>query len=185
MEAIFFNNVDKKQKSTKEIKIEKVQKLTEKIAKSKTIAFANYRGLTVNQINTLRNKIKEAGGELLVEKNSLLKRALANQKLTGAENQLTGPTAVILAYEDEIAPIKETAQNAKTVGLPSFKFGFLGHELLDIQAIEDLAKIPSLSVLHGKIVSTIYSPIYGIVSVLQANIRNLIYALDQIAKQND
>ncbi len=173
-------------KSAREIKGEKIQNLAEKFKKAKTLTFADYRGLTANQIAILRSKIKASGGEMLVEKNTLISLALkdSGHKLEKSQDPkgtlLTGPTATILAYEDEIAPIKETAQSAKEVGLPSFKFGFFGLEFLNSQGLESLSKIPGREALQAKLVGSLSSPIYGIVGVLGANLRNLVYTLSAI-----
>lgn len=182
--------MDKKQnKSAREIKEEKVIALVEKFQKAKTLTFADYRGLTANQIATLRGKIKAAGGEMLVEKNTLTTLALktTGHKISKENNPdntlLTGPTATIIAYDDEIAPIKESAQSNKETGLPIFKFGFFGQDFLNSQAVESLSKIPPKNVLQAQLVGSLSSPIYGIVSVLGANLRNLVYALDQIKNQ--
>ena len=99
-------------------------------------------------------------------------------------NQLAGPTATLLAYEDEIAPIKKAADSAKNLDFPKFKFGFFGRDFLDMEAVENLAKILPKEVLQAKVVGSLSSPIYGIVGVLSANIRNLISVLDQKAKAN-
>ncbi len=176
-------------KSAREKKEEKIQSLAEKFKKAKTLTFADYRGLSANQIATLRSKIKASGGEMLVEKNTLISLALkdSGHKLGKTEDPegtlLTGPTATILSYEDEIAPIKETAQSNKEIGLPSFKFGFFGLDFLNSQGLESLSKIPGRDALHAKLVGSLSSPIYGVVGVLSANLRNLVYALDQIQKK--
>lgn len=179
----------KQNKSAREIKEGKVEALVERFKKAKTLAFADYRGLTANQIATLREKIKASGGEMLVEKNTLTSLALkASGYSISKENDpdntlLTGPTATIIAYDDEIAPIKESAQNSKETGLPIFKFGFFGQDFLNSDAVENLSRIPAKNVLQAKLVGSLASPIYGIVSVLGANLRNLVYALDQIKNQ--
>lgn len=175
----------KKQKfiSAREIKIQTVASLTEKIKDAKTLAFADYRGLTVNQISDLRNKVKKAGGEVIVTKNSLMKRALAKNRLPVTSEQLTGPTAAIFAPEDEIAPIKAVAESARATGLPSFKFGFFQKRLLDSAGLNELATIPSKPELAAKVVGALSTPLYRIVGVLQANIRNLVSVLDQAAKK--
>lgn len=172
-------------KKAREIKKEKVESLKEKVLKAKTLAFVNYHGLSANDINTLRRKIKNAGGQFLVEKNTLVKRALdsANYELS-TENQLTGPTAAIFAYEDEISPIREVANVAKATGFLKFKFGFFAQSPVDANALENLAKIPDKSVLHANLVGSLASPIYGFVNVLGANIRNLVSVLDQASKKN-
>ena len=185
-----------KAKSAREVKVETIKSLAEKVSRAKTMTFANYHGLTVNQLGQLRAKIKEAGGEFLVTKNSLMSRALQSSKLTlptsgqavdsspaSRGKQFTGPTATIFAYEDEIAPIKTAAETAKTLGTPQFKFGFFGKDFLDMAAVEALSKIPSRPELHAKVVGALSSPLYGIVGVLQANIRNLVSILDQVSKK--
>lgn len=178
--------MDKKAKSAREIKEEKVQSLTDKFQRAKTITFADYRGLTANQIATLRSKIKENGGEMLVEKNTLISLTLkaTNHKIDKSqESLLTGPTATIIAYKDEIAPIKEIALSAKTLGIPTFKFGFFNSDFLDAASVEKLSTIPGRDILNAKVVGSLNAPIFGIVSVLSGNLRNLVYTLNAIVKQ--
>ncbi len=174
-------------KSAREIKEDKVQDLIEKLGRAKTVAFADYRGLTANQIAELRTKIKSVGGEMLVEKNNLIRLSLKSTKHQISneddEKYLTGPTATIFAYDDEIAPIKEVADSNKLLTLPTFKFGFFGHDYLDTSSLEKLSKIPSRDILQAKVVGALNSPIYGIVATLSANLKNLVYALSQIKDQ--
>lgn len=173
---------NQKTKTARQIKEETVKSLAEKIKRAKTMAFADYHGLTVNQIADLRRKIKEAGGELIVTKNTLLSRALESSDLRSTILDLTGPTATVFAYEDEISPIKTIADFAKTLNVPKFKFGFFDQSFLDAAGLESLAKIPSMPALQAQFVGALASPIYGFVNVLQANIRNLVSVLDQAAK---
>lgn len=174
--------MDKKHKSALDIKKETVSTLSGKVARAKTIAFTKYHGLTVNQLGVLRQKVKEAGGEFLVAKNSLLKRALTSNQLPVTGDQFTGPIAAVFSYEDEIAPIKAVADTKKTLGTPQFAFGFFGTKSLDMAGLENLASIPGRDVLHGKVVGTLAAPIVGIVNVLAANIRNLAIIVGEIAK---
>ena len=171
-----------KVKSAKEIKKERVDSLVAKIKGAKSLTFAAYHGLGANQIAELRAKIKAAGGEFLVEKNTLIKLALKSANLKVPKEQLTGPTAAIIATSDEIAPIKEVTQTAKISGTPSFKFGFLQDQLLDANQLDTLSKIPGKDQLRANLVSSISSPIYGFVNVLSANLRNLVSILDQRSK---
>lgn len=176
--------MDKKPiKKSKDIKIESVGALDEKVKRAKSIAFVDYHGLTVSQVSSLRDKIKEAGGEMTVAKNTLVKRALLLNRLPDSSSQLAGPTATVFSYEDEVAPIKAIADSIKLAGLPKFKFGFFGKNILDAIALENLAKIPSRETLQGQAVGLLASPLRGIVNVLNANIRNLAVVLDQIAKK--
>ena len=176
--------MDKPKKTNLALKKEKVAEIAKKVEKAKTAVFANYHGLSASQIGDLREKVKEAGGELIVAKNTLISRAMSLNHLPVTTNQLTGPTATLLAYEDEIAPIKKAAESGKTLGFPKFKFGFFGKDFLDRDAVENLAKILPKEVLQVKVVGSLSSPLYGIAGVLSANIRNLISVLDQKAKAN-
>lgn len=164
----------------KQKKTATVKSLTEKLARAKTVAFADYRGLTVNQLADLRRKVKAVGGEMVVAKNTLTGKALQISNFQIPNSNLEGPSAVIFSYEDEVAPVKTIADSGKTLGLPAFKFGFFGQTFLDAAALLELAKIPGREVLAAKLVGSLASPLYGLVGVLQGNIRNLVYVLGQI-----
>ena len=150
-----------------------IDDLTERIKQAKTMVLVDYRGLTVPQISTLRTNIKKVGGEIMVAKNTLLKRALGEVELSGLE----GPTAVIFAYEDEIAPIKAVFEFAKTNSIPVFKSGLMADKLLTKDELETLAKLPAKEQLVGKLISLLASPTYRLVQVLAGNPRKLIYIL--------
>ena len=169
--------------SNRQKKEEKVANLSAKIKDAKSMAFADYRGLTAEQVRDLRSKIKEAGGELIVAKNSLLSIALHNSSFKLQPSDLTGPTAAVFSYTDEVAPIKELAASSKTFGLPQFKFGFLDKNMLTAGDLDSLAKIPSRDILYANVIGSLASPIHGIVGVLSANIRNLVSVLEQKSKQ--
>ena len=175
--------MDKKTKSARQIKEEKVEILSEKVARAKSITFTNYHGLGANQLAQLRNQIKKSGGEFLVEKNSLIKMALTKNKLPAQTDQLTGPTAATLAYEDEIAPIKDIAKSNKDFGSPLFKFGFFGSDLLDEATLNKLSLTPSRNALEASLVGSLASPINGFVFALKANLTNLVFALNEIKNQ--
>lgn len=162
--------------------ITELNNLKEKLSKAKSLVLADYCGLTVNQINTLRNKIREVGGELKITKNTLLRIALkqSNLQLTTNNSQLTGPTAVVFAYDDEIAPLKAIADFAKEQELPKFKAGFLDDRLLTIEELEQLANLPTKDQLQAKLVGCLNSPISGFVYTLKANLNKLVMVLKQI-----
>ena len=158
---------------TRQQKEEIVSALKEKLANAKSIVFADYRGLTTKQLSDLRENLSEVGGELNITKNTLLKIALP-------ESSFEGPTATLFAYDDEISPIKLLVKALKDAGIGKIKAGFLGTEVLDEERINQLASLPSKDELRGKTVGILVAPLQGIVSVLQGNLRNLVYALDQI-----
>lgn len=164
---------------TRAQKEEIVQILTDKLNKAKSVVFADYRGLSMKQLSEIRNKLREVNGELTIAKNTLLKRV-------NPDLNLEGPTATLLSYDDEISPIKILVKALKDSGLGKVKMGFLGPpaggDLLDEAKILQLATLPTKDELRSQTVGILAAPLQGIVSVLQGNLRNLVYALSEIQK---
>lgn len=164
----------------KQEKIFAVANLKERLKEAKTIVLTDFRGLTVPQISQLRSLVKKAGGNLLVVKNTLFKIAA---KETGLPREFTegeslqGPTAVVLVYEDEIAPIKAVFDFAKTTGLPTFKSGIWEDRVLTGEEVERLGSLPGRDQLVGKLISILSSPGVRLVGILSGNQQKLIYIL--------
>lgn len=152
-----------------------VNLLKTKLKDAKSLVFADASGLSVNLQRELRQTVKLAGGELIVVKNTLLKLAL------GVKELLPGPTITLLAYEDEIAPIKALAEFAKTHELPKIKAGFLAKEPLSKEQVETLANLPTRIELLAKTVGSLKAPITGFVNVLQGSLRKLVYVLKAVS----
>lgn len=160
-------------------RIEKEQavvQLQDKLKRAKALVFTDYKGLTMSQLSDLRNKLREVNGEFAITKNTLLKRALPG-------SSLNGPTATLFAYDDEISPIKILVKALKDFAKGNVKSGFLGSEALDEQKILHLSTLPSKDELRAKTVGILVAPIKGILSVLQGNLRNLVYVLEQIKEK--
>jgi len=159
---------------------EQVAILVEKLNKAKSVVLTDQSGLTVALASELKRKLRSVEAESLVTKNTLLKIA---SKQTGheiPEETLKGPTATLFAYGDEISPIKELINFAKANEKPAIKIGFLGTILLTPEKLSQLAKLPNKEALRGQVVGGLYSPLYGIVGVLNANIRSLVYVLNSV-----
>ncbi len=167
---------------TRQQKEEQVTKLTEKLGRAKALVFADYKGMTMKQLSDLRDKLREVQGEFSVTKNTLLSRSLqtTNYELP---TDLEGPTATLFAYDDEISPIKILVKALKDAALGRVKGGFLGSLTLDEAKILQLSTLPSKDELRAKTVGVLVAPLQGMVSVLQGNLRNLVYALSELQKQ--
>lgn len=157
---------------TRQQKKETVTVLSEKLGRAKAIVFADYKGLTMKQLSDLRNKLADKDAELMITKNTLLKRALPID--------LEGPTATLFAYDDEISPIKILVKALKDAVLGKVKTGFLGKTILDENKIIQLSTLPTKAELRGKTVGVLAAPLQSMIGVLNANLRNLVYALNQI-----
>lgn len=167
----------------KQNKIFEVDNVTAKIKEAKVVALADYRGLTVSQISQLREKVKEAGGELQVIKNTLLLRALRNNRYKLASGDIEGPTIVLFANKDEISLLKVMAEFAKLVNLLPFKIGFMDGLNLSVENLNKYASIPPLNQLQARLVSMLASPPGRLVYALNYNIQKLALVLGQIRNQ--
>lgn len=166
---------------TRAQKEESVKDLTEKFKKAKTVVFTDYRGMTMNQLSDLRNKLAAADAELEVTKNTLVTLALKEAGLKGeSDNVAEGPTATLFGFGDEIQPLKTLTKAIKDNQVGTIKGGFVNGDFLEALSINRLSNLPSKQELQAKVVGSLSSPLYGMVNVLQGNLRNLVYALDQI-----
>ncbi len=152
-----------------------VTELSEKFSRAKSVVFADYTGLTMSELSDLRNKLREQQAEFTITKNTLI-------KLAQPETNLEGPTATLFAYDDEISPIKTLVKALKDTQKGKVKSGLLGTQALDEYRVISLSNLPTKDELRGKTVSVLAAPLMGIANVLQANIRNLVYALSEIQK---
>lgn len=169
---------------TKQQKQETVTELSDKLARAKSVVFTNYQGLTMSQLSELRNKVRPQGSEYTVAKNNLLKRIFKDSKMEIADGSaLEGPTAILMNYEDEVLPIKTVTQIFKDIQVGAVKGGLLNGEFIAAGKVNQLATLPSRDELRAKVVGGLGAPLYGIVGVLQANLRNIVYVVDQIRKQ--
>lgn len=159
-----------------------VVRLQEKLKLAKALVFADYKGMTMKQLSELRSKLREVNGEFSITKNAILRRALPPSTLHLPPSSLEGPTATLFAYDDEISPIKILVKALKDTSIGKIKSGFLGTQSLDESRILKLATLPTKDELRGKTVRILVAPLQGIVSVLQGNLRNLVYALSEIQK---
>ena len=165
---------------TKQQKIDTAILLSEKISKAKSIVLADYKGLTMKQLSDLRNKLSEVNSEFTITKNTTLSHAFPSSIFHLPPSSFNGPTATLFSYDDEISPIKLLVKALKDTGLGKVKAGFLGTEFLDETRVLQLAQLPTRDELRGKVVGVLVAPLQGLVGVLNGNLRNLVYALDQI-----
>ncbi len=164
-----------------------VADLRNKVAKSKSIIFTYYHGLTANNLNDLRSKLKAAGAETSIAKNTLLKIALKEEKqlMDEIEKGLKGPTATIFSYDDPVASIKALVEFAKKLELPKIKFALVEGRFMDEKEVAVLSTLPSKDVLISQIVRSMKSPLSSLINVMSGNKKKLVYALSAIAKKKE
>ena len=131
------------------------------------IVVAHNKGLTVNQVNDLRNRMSQAGASVKVAKNRLAKLALDGTDASGIRDLFVGPTMVAYAADPVAAP-KVAAAFAKTNEKFVVLGGALGKTILDAAAVKALAELPSLDQLRAKLIGMLQTPATRIAGVLAA-----------------
>ncbi|MDR2175730.1 MAG: 50S ribosomal protein L10 [Synergistaceae bacterium] len=170
------------------IKYEQVALLKEKLEKSVAVFVGEYRGMTVAQSTPLRAKVREAGGELKIAKNTLFAIAMKEAGLEALpESVAVGPNVYALCYKDPVAIAKILSDYASEKTQKAFilKGGLLGRTALSAAQIQALANLPPKDILIGQVVRTIAAPLTGLVTVLSGTIRGLVTCLDQIREQKE
>lgn len=138
-----------------------------KLAKAGIALVVHNNGLTVAQMSELRRDIRQAGAEFKVTKNRLAKLATKDTAYEGIMDLLKGPTAIATS-QDPVAVSKSLVEFAKKNEKLVIVGGAYGAQKLDVKAIENLAKLPSLNELRAKIVGILQTPATRLACVLQA-----------------
>mgnify|MGYP000981627768 CR=1 FL=1 len=164
-----------------------VTELKEKLSNTKGAVLANYRGLTVAQDTKLRRKLREAGVEYRVVKNTLTRIAANEVGIDGLDKYLEGPTVIALSANDPVAPAKILSDFIRENKLQALeiKAGLVEGKVIDVAGVKALASLPPREVLIAQLLGTMQAPIAGFVRVLQGNISNLVYALEAVRKQKE
>jgi len=164
------------------VKKQQVLDLAAKLSEAGSIILADYRGLTVEEDTELRAKMRAEGIEYKVIKNNIIKHAIQGTDLEGLGEFLVGPTSMAIG-KDEIAPAKAMFDFAKKLGKFDLKAGAVDGKVLDINGIEQLAKLPSKEEMIAKMLGSMNSPITGLVTVLGGTIKGLAVALNAIIEK--
>ena len=162
-------------------KIETIKTISEKLNKSTSVVLTNYQGLTHKQLEELRKVIKKQNAEFVITKNTLLLRALS--EYLGKEKldlDVSGQTATLFSYADEIAPLKDLLKFAKTTNMPALKVGFLKTTQMSLEELNRLVKLPNKAALLAQLVGQMKSPLYGLHRSLNWNLQKFVLALSAI-----
>jgi large subunit ribosomal protein L10 len=164
-------------------KIEAVAELTDVLSRARLTIVTDYRGLKVADLQNLRSQLRPHNAEVRVAKNTLTAIAARANNLEALESQLTGPTALVTAFDDPVQPAKIVSDFARTSRILQIRSAMLDGALIGTSEVESLATLPSREVLVGRVVGGLSSPLYGIVGVLAGPIRSLQYVLQARAQQ--
>jgi large subunit ribosomal protein L10 len=159
-----------------------VELIKDKLSKAKSVVIVDYSGTDANDQIKLRSMIKSAQGEMFVTKNSLINLAVAEKEL---EQSLVGMNALIISYEDAVAALKKLFEFKDEAEKLEIKQGLMMADgkiqILSPDEVEQLSKLPGKDELMVMMIQRLQGPAYGLVNVLNAGPRNLVYALQAIA----
>ncbi|PCJ29508.1 MAG: 50S ribosomal protein L10 [Rickettsiales bacterium] len=150
---------------------------------SNSVIVTHYHGLTVTEVTKLRRSLRENGASFKVVKNTLSKIAALNSKFAGDPEMFAGPTAIAYS-EDPVAAAKGVVEFAKSNDNLKIIGGVVNDKILDISAIQQLAKLPSLDALRGKIIGVLQAPATNLARVTQAPASALARVLQAYADKN-
>ena len=156
--------------------------MTNQFEKSEAVIVTHYQGLTMNQLDDLRAKMREHGIKFKITNNRITKLALEKTRCKELSNLFSGPTAVALS-EDAITSAKiltnfsKENENLKSLG------GIMGSDILDVACVKNVATLPTLDEARAKIVGILRSPAQKIASILLAPASKIaILALEKSKK---
>lgn len=162
-----------------------VQELRNRLAESTNLFLTDFQGLTVEEITKLRRELRKDGSTYAVVKNTLFKIAAGEELSKQLDEFLAGPTGIVFAVGDPVAPakaIKHFADDSKKLGI---KAAYVDGKFVDAKQVNVLATLPSRTELLARLVGTLSAPMRGLVTVLSGNQRGLVRVLNQIREQKD
>lgn len=157
--------------------------MTDALGRATMTIVADYRGLKVGDLQSLRAQLRPHDADVKVAKNTLAKIAARANGLEALEPELVGPTALVLAYGDVAQPAKIVNDFVRTSRILQVRSGMLEGQIVAAGRVDEIASLPSRDVLIAKVVGGMTSPLYNIVGVLAAPTRSLLYVLQARASQ--
>ena len=166
-----------------EAKREAVAELREEIAAARTLIVSEYRGLNVKEIAEIRRALSKQDVKYRVVKNRLLKIAAEDTVGPALNPLLTGPTAIAFGT-DEVATAKAVIDATRPYNkIVRITGGVLGDRAIDADAVTRLAALPAREVLLARLAGGMQAPVGALAGLFAAPLRNLGYALAQVAEQ--
>ena len=151
---------------------------------SNSVIITHYHGLTVSQITNLRKALSENGASFKIVKNTLSKIAATNVKLTHDPEAFSGPTAIAYS-KDPVAAAKGVVEFAKANDNLKVIGGIVNDKILNVVEVQQLAKLPSLDQLRGKIVGILQAPAANLARIIQAPAGSLARVIQAYSEKNN
>jgi large subunit ribosomal protein L10 len=167
----------------KEEKAAVVDEIAGQLKDAEAIFAVDYRGISVPQAAELRARLRDADATFRVVKNRLTLRAAEKAGAEELRDLLEGPTALTFVRGDAAVAAKAINDFSRSADVLEFKGGRLGEQVLTVDEIKSIARLPARDVLHAQLVGTIAAPVTGLVRGLNQLIAGFAIQLQQIVEQ--
>ena len=162
-----------------------VSELNDSFNRANFTVVTDYCGLTVSELQELRIQLRGCDSEIRIAKNTLLKRTVADTACDMLVDDFTGTTAIVMGYDDPVAPAKALAKFVETHEKMQIRSAALDGEKISSEDMIALSKLPSKEVLLGQFLSVLNSVPTGLVQVLSGVPRTSLYGLQAIKEQKE
>ena len=163
--------------------IEQVKELSDSFSRAKAVYFTEYHGLNVGDLTKLRSEFFKADVEYKVAKNTLIRLAAEENKISGLEELLKGSTALAIAYDEPVSPAKVIKKFTKENDLPSVKGILFEGQFLPGEEFKKLANLPSKEESLSILVTMLNSPMQKLASTLNAPLQSLAGVLNNLKEK--
>ncbi|MBT8344869.1 MAG: 50S ribosomal protein L10 [Desulfofustis sp.] len=162
-----------------------VAELNESFNRAKFSVVADYCGLTVADLEKIRRDLRETSSEIRIAKNTLLRLAVTETSCESLSDDFTGTTAIVVSYDDPVAPAKVLAKCAEDYNKFQLRSAVLEGEKITVDDLVALSKLPSKEVLLGQLLSVMNGVPTAFVRVLSAVPQKLLYGLQAVKDQKE
>jgi large subunit ribosomal protein L10 len=169
---------------SKERKREVVAQYGDWANRSQALILAEYKGLTMNELDDLRRKVREVGGEFHIVKNTLASLAFQELGMPLPKDFFEGSTALGIAYKDAPAMAKVLTEFMRTAEFLKLKGGYMGKQPMSAEDVKSLADLPPLPVMRARLMGTILAPAGQLARILGEPARMLASVLKAYADKD-
>ena len=161
-----------------------VKELRDRLAAAQNLFLTDYKGLTVDEITKLRGELRKDGSTYSVVKNTLF-RIAAGDVATRLDEFLSGPTGIVFAGADPVAPAKALKTFSDATKKLGIKAAYIDGDVVAAAQVNELAKLPPKIELIARLIGSLASPLRGLVTVLSGNQSGLVRVLNAIREQKE
>ncbi len=160
------------------LKATQIDALAENLSQSQLTINTDYRGLSVVALQDLRSRLRSIEAEFKIAKNTLTRIAADRAGIEGLEPELEGPTAIMFAYGDPVAPAKVISDFVRSSRILSVRAGIMNGQVIGASDVEAISSLPPREELLGRLVGLLASPMSRTVGVLSGPSRSVAYLVN-------